>query len=80
MKTRNSKRKNLDSKKVSRGKKTKLDEVFPIDTIANPTHIIVITKSAEFELFRGSKEVPFSRNFECELRSNYDFPQFWIFS
>ena len=35
-------------------------------TIANPTHIIVITKSAEFELFRGSKEVPFSRNFECE--------------
>ena len=23
-------------------------------------------KSAEFELFRGSKEVPFSRNFECE--------------
>ena len=23
-------------------------------------------KSAEFELFRGSKEVPFSRNLECE--------------
>ena len=42
MQTRNMKRKNSDSKQVSRTKKTKLEEVFPIETfLQNPGYQLI---------------------------------------